>query len=94
MSALTPERLAYVRQKAEDFYSPEDERFELLIEVERLWDWIERTHRRVDTESGDMICGYCSWQLPNGRFFGKVVKWPCETAALIPPPAEGESNDT
>ena len=42
-------------------------------------------HRPVDVEPSDTICGECSFQLPNGRYFGKVVEWPCPTARAMPP---------
>ena len=47
-------------------------------------------HRPVEVEPSGTICGHCSWQMPNGRFFGKVTEWPCPTAALLNP-TEGES---
>lgn len=40
-------------------------------------------HRPVDVEPSDTICGECSFRLPNGRYFGKVVEWPCPTATII-----------
>lgn len=40
-------------------------------------------HRPVDVEPSDTICGECSFQLPNGRYFGKIVEWPCPTVATI-----------
>ena len=49
-------------------------------------------HRPVEVEPSETICGHCSWQLPNGRFFGKVTEWPCPTVALLNP-TEGGRND-
>lgn len=40
-------------------------------------------HRPVEVEPSDTICGECSFRLPNGRYFGKVVEWPCPTVAAI-----------
>ena len=49
-------------------------------------------HRPVEVEPSETICGHCSWQLPNGRFFGKVTEWPCPTVALLNP-TEGETDE-
>jgi len=40
-------------------------------------------HQPVEIEPSDTICGECSWQLPNGRYFGKVVEYPCPTLLAI-----------
>lgn len=48
-------------------------------------------HRPVEVEPSDTICGECSFQLPNGRYFGKVVEWPCSTVATIEAALWGES---
>ena len=61
-------------------------------EVDRLRAGIKALHRPVEIEPSETICGHCSWQLPNGRFFGKVTEWPCPTVALLNP-TEGGRND-
>lgn len=40
-------------------------------------------HRPVEVEPSDTICGGCSFQLPNGRYFGKVEEWPCDTVRAV-----------
>lgn len=40
-------------------------------------------HERVEIEPSDSICRQCSFQLPNGRFFGKLTEWPCPTMEAI-----------
>lgn len=40
-------------------------------------------HRPVEVEPSDTICGDCSFQLPNGRYFGKVEEWPCDTVRAV-----------
>lgn len=40
-------------------------------------------HRPVEVEPSATLCDECSFQLPNGRYFGKVVEWPCPTVAAI-----------
>lgn len=40
-------------------------------------------HHPVEVEPSDTICSHCSFRLPNGRFFGKVVEWPCSTVEAI-----------
>ena len=40
-------------------------------------------HRAVEVEPSDTICAECSWQLPNGRYFGKVEEWPCPTVLAV-----------
>ena len=44
---------------------------------------IRELHRPVEIEPSDTVCRECSFQLPNGHFFGKVVDWPCPTIALL-----------
>lgn len=68
------------------------ERDEARAEVERLRAGIKALHRPVEIEPSETVCARCSWQLPNGRFFGQVVEWPCPTAALLNP-TEGETDD-
>lgn len=40
---------------------------------------VRNLHTPVEIEQSDTICGECSWRLPNGKFFGKVVEYPCPT---------------
>lgn len=40
-------------------------------------------HYAVEVEPSDTICGGCSWRLPNGRFFGKVIEWPCPAVGAL-----------
>jgi len=55
-------------------------------------DKIRDLHAPVEIEPSDTICGECSWQLPNGRWFGKVVEYPCPTLlALDDEPVPGRS---
>jgi len=42
-------------------------------------------HQPVEIEPSDTICGECSWRLPNGRWSGKVVEYPCPTLLAIDP---------
>lgn len=48
---------------------------------------VEALHQPVAIEPSEDICGHCSFQLPNGRYFGKVEEWPCETLLVL---TEGE----
>lgn len=43
----------------------------------------EALHRPVNTETKGTICRECSFQLPNGRWFGKIVSYPCPTMSLF-----------
>ena len=47
---------------------------------------VRALHRPVDIEPSDTICAECSWQLPNGRYFGHVVEYPCPTMIALSPP--------
>ena len=40
-------------------------------------------HYPVEIEPSDTICGGCSYQLPNGRYLGKVVEYPCPTIRAL-----------
>ena len=54
----------------------------LIAEVERLQAQIgdvNALHTPVDIEPSSTICAECSYRLPNGRYFGKIEKWPCAT---------------
>lgn len=44
---------------------------------------VKDLHYPVEVEPSDTICAECSFQLPNGQFFGKVVKYPCTTIELL-----------
>lgn len=44
---------------------------------------IRELHRPIGIEPSDTICGECSFRLPNGDYFGKVVDWPCPTLDLL-----------
>ena len=70
-----------------DGWVDEDVCREAHAEVERLRAGIEALHFPVEIEPSETICGHCSWQLPNGRFVGQVVEWPCPTTTLT----EGEN---
>lgn len=66
-------------------HAPEDLAF-LLDEVERLRSRIEAVrslHQPVEVEPSETICGECSYQLPNGRFLGKVEEYPCATRRVL-----------
>lgn len=56
---------------------------DLAARVIALEDEIRALHRPVDIEPSDTICSECSWQHRAGRFFGKVVAYPCPTIALL-----------
>lgn len=40
-------------------------------------------HKPVEVEPSDTICRECSYQLSNGRYFGKVEEWPCPTVRAV-----------
>ena len=44
---------------------------------------VRALHASVEVEPSDTICRECSFQLPNGRFFGKVVEHPCPTLLAL-----------
>lgn len=57
----------------------------LIAEVERLRAQIERvrgTHKPVEIEPSDTICGQCSNLLPNGRYL-PIVEYPCPTIKAL-----------
>lgn len=56
---------------------------DLAARVIALEDGIRALHSPVDIEPSDTICSECSWQHRAGRFFGKVVAYPCPTIALL-----------
>lgn len=40
-------------------------------------------HKPVEVEPSDTICRECSFQLPNGRYFGRLEEWPCPTVRSV-----------
>ena len=46
-------------------------------------DAVRELHYPVEIEPSDTICGECSYQLPNGRYLGKVVEYPCPTIRAL-----------
>ena len=46
-------------------------------------DAVRELHYPVEIEPSDTICGECSYQLPNGRYFGEVVEYPCPTICAL-----------
>lgn len=40
-------------------------------------------HKPVEVEPSDTICRECSFQLPNGRYFGRLEEWPCPTVRAV-----------
>lgn len=44
---------------------------------------IKELHQPVETDRSGTICKHCSWQLPNGSYFGLIVSWPCPTVELV-----------
>ena len=46
-------------------------------------DAVRELHYPVEIEPSDTICGECSYQLPNGRYLGKVVEYPCPTISAL-----------
>lgn len=51
-------------------------------ERRRVAEEVRALHQPVEIEPSDTICQECSFQLENGRYFGKVVEWPCPTVEL------------
>lgn len=47
-------------------------------------------HKPIDIEPDDTICHECSWQLPNGKYFGKIIEYPCATLQDIEDARGGE----
>ncbi len=46
-------------------------------------DAVRELHYPVEIEPSDTICGECSYQLPNGRYLGKVVEYPSPTIRAL-----------
>ena len=44
---------------------------------------VRKLHTAVEIEPSDTVCSACSWQLPNGHYFGQVVEWPCPTIRAL-----------
>jgi len=44
---------------------------------------VEELHQPVEIEPSDTICGHCSFQLPNGKYFGKIVEYPCDDIKAV-----------
>ena len=44
---------------------------------------VRRLHVPVEIEPSDTICRECSYQLPNGKYFGKLVEYPCPTIQAL-----------
>ena len=58
----------------------------LMAEIERLRAQLDAAwelHYPVEIEPSDTICGECSYQLPSGNYFGKVVEYPCPTICAL-----------
>ena len=53
-------------------------------------DRVRAIHRPVEIEPSSTICGECSFKLPNGKFFGKIVEFPCSTLAALDAAPEPE----
>lgn len=64
-------------QMYEDGMIPENKRLSAQIDAAR------EMHYPVEIEPSDTICGGCSYQLPNGRYLGKVVEYPCPTIRAL-----------
>ena len=59
---------------------------EAADDIERLrarLDAARELHYPVEIEPSDTICGECSYQLPSGSYFGKVVEYPCPTISAL-----------
>lgn len=58
---------------------------------------VRELHQPVDIEPSGTVCGVCSFRLPYGRYFGKIVDWPCATIQALdatpPATATGEGDD-
>ena len=40
-------------------------------------------HTPIEVEPSDTLCRECSFQLPSGRYLGKLSEWPCPTVRAI-----------
>src|SRR5690625_3565997 len=69
-------RLAEHEQAVENMSTKTDDLLSKLAAVEKL-------HQPVEIEPSDTICGPCSFQLPNGKYFGKIVEYPCDTIKAV-----------
>lgn len=63
-----------------------------MSEKEAIWEETTKRllelHGPVEIEPCETICGQCSFQLPNGAYFGKVEEWPCPTVRVLQSGAE------
>ena len=63
-----------------------------MREKEDVWEETNKRlldlHGPVEIEPSETICGQCSFQLPNGAYFGKVEEWPCPTVRVLQSGAE------
>ena len=67
-------------EKTEDLIAEaRAERDAALAALER----VRAIHRPVEIEPSSTICGECSFKLPNGKYFGKIVEFPCPTVAAL-----------
>lgn len=46
-------------------------------------DRVKAIHFPVEIEPSETICHECSYRLPNGQFFGKIVEYPCPTIRAL-----------
>lgn len=75
MSQATEEY--YDRLHRENSYSEESAKLDMIRGI----------HYPVDIEPSDTICHECSYQLPSGDYYLKVVEYPCATVLAIDPEA-------
>lgn len=50
-----------------------------IAELEAAIQRVRDLHVAVEIEPSDTICKECSYRLPTGRYFGKIVEYPCPT---------------
>lgn len=58
----------------------------LITRIRELETTIQRVrdaHVAVEIEPSDTICKECSFRLPTGRYFGKIVEYPCPTIQAL-----------
>lgn len=46
-------------------------------------DRVKAIHFPVEIGPSETICYECSYRLPNGHFFGKIVEYPCPTIRAL-----------
>lgn len=54
-----------------------------IEELEAAVHRVREVHVAVEIEPSDTICKECSFQLPTGRYFGKIVEYPCPTIQAL-----------